>query len=241
MTDPLGTALGVVGLIAAFKGPVDGYLLIEAFFDADTRSGYLYLRYHIKRHKLGIWGDFFKTLDLATCTLVKQPDVVKRLILRILGEIKKTHEDAEPFIKKHYLSEAKIPVGDVDKSLQANSKMAQHIAMAALQRKTKGRINWIIRKKDKFAELVTRLQQLNRDLYDIGTKSPFFLRPSSDQGHKLRSNVTRSQGTEPTAAGPIRVTHGTPTKDCYRRENRSDSYTKREPRAQGHKMDHCLI
>ncbi|KAF4419184.1 protein kinase [Fusarium austroafricanum] len=167
MADALGTVLGVAGLIAAFKGAVDGYMLLEAFFDDDTGCGYLSLRYHIEKHKLGIWGDFFKTSDPATCTLTKQPDVVKHLILRILGEIKKTHEDAEPFIKKHHLSEAKIPVGDVDKSLQPNSKMAQQIAAAASQRKTKGRISWIIGKKDKFAELVTRLQQLNRDLYDI--------------------------------------------------------------------------
>lgn len=165
--EPVGAALALAGLIAAFKGAVDGYLLIESFFDDDDGGGYLTLRYHIEKHKPLIWGDFFRTSDPATCALASQPEVVKRLVLRILGEIKKTHDQAEPFIKKHNLVLPGVPAGNLEKGLAADSQMAKDMAKLALSRSPKSRINWAIKRKDKFAELVTHLQQLNRDLYDV--------------------------------------------------------------------------
>lgn len=165
--EPVGAALAVAGLLAAFKGAVDGYLLIESFFDEDNGNGYLTLRYHIEKHKLVIWGDFYKTSDLASCTLAKQPDIVKELVVRILGEIEKTHEQAEPFVKKHHLQLPSIPTGNLDTGLASGSQMVKGMAKLGLARKPRGQIRWVIKNRDKFAELVSRLQQLNRDLYDI--------------------------------------------------------------------------
>ncbi|KLU84609.1 hypothetical protein MAPG_03649 [Magnaporthiopsis poae ATCC 64411] len=136
--EPVGAALAVAGLIAAFKGAVDGYLLIESFFDDDDGGGYLTLRYHIEKHKLLIWGDFFRTSDPATCVLASQPEVVKRLVLRILGEIKKTHDQAEPFIKKHNLVLSAVPAGDLDKGLVVDSQMAKDMAKLALSAQLMG-------------------------------------------------------------------------------------------------------
>ncbi|EJT75344.1 hypothetical protein GGTG_05281 [Gaeumannomyces tritici R3-111a-1] len=165
--EPVGAALAVVGLIAAFNGAIDGYLLIESFFDDDDGGGYLTLRYHIEKHKLLIWGDFFRTSDPASCALASQPEVVKRLVLRILGEIKRTHEQAEPFIKKHNLVLPPVAAGDLDKGMAADSQMAKDMAKLALSRSPRSRVSWVIKRKDKFAELVLHLQQLNRDLYDV--------------------------------------------------------------------------
>ncbi|KAF2229173.1 hypothetical protein EV356DRAFT_496401 [Viridothelium virens] len=84
-------ALSVIALVAAFKGAVDSYLLIESFFDNDNGSSYLALRYHIEQYKLILWGDFFKTSDPMNCTLANQPRDTIELIALILEEIQKTH------------------------------------------------------------------------------------------------------------------------------------------------------
>lgn len=165
--EPVGTALAVAGLLAAFKGALDGYLMIESYLESDDGNSYLTLRYHIEKHKLNIWGDFFKTSTPASCTLAVQPDVVKKLVLCILGEVKKTHQEAEMFVKKHELVLPNVPAGDVDKNLEADSQVVRGIAKLALGRVAKSRFGWVIKNKEKFAALVERLQQLNRDLYEV--------------------------------------------------------------------------
>lgn len=203
--EPVGTALAVAGLLAAFKGAVDGYLMIESYFDKDDDNNYLTLRYHVEKHKLDIWGDYFKMSTPATCTLSKQPDVVQKLILRILGEVKKAHEEAEAVVQKHDLTLPDVPTGDLDQNLEQDSQMVKAIARLALGRTSKGRVRWLIRSKEKFTALVTKLQQLNRDLYDV-------LPPADvDLLHKMLSSyvLARVKGTayvqmlqEPAAQSP---------------------------------------
>jgi hypothetical protein len=45
-------ALAVGGILLAFKGAVDGYLLIESFFEKDNHSYTLALSYEIQKRLL---------------------------------------------------------------------------------------------------------------------------------------------------------------------------------------------
>lgn len=165
--EPIGGAFAVAGLLAAFKGAVDGYLMIESFFDRDDKNKYLTLRYHIEQHKLAIWGDYFKMTSPNSCTLTKQPDIVKNYVVQILAQVKNTHEEADVIVKKHGLSLPDVGPGDLDKNLVMDSQMVKATARLGLSKISKGRVRWHVKNRDKFTTLVDKLQQLNRDLYDI--------------------------------------------------------------------------
>ena len=67
--DPVGAVLGVAGLIAAFKGAVDGYVLIESFFKKDSSLQDLACRFHVEQHRLSKWGERFQLKNGEECLL----------------------------------------------------------------------------------------------------------------------------------------------------------------------------
>jgi hypothetical protein len=72
-------ALGVVGLLLAFKGAVDGYLFIDSLMEVDGSQRYLCIRYIVERHKLTIWGDYFRVNDKESCSLCQHSLKVREI------------------------------------------------------------------------------------------------------------------------------------------------------------------
>lgn len=168
-----GLVIGVAGVVFAFKGAIDTAIQIESFFD-DARAdcGYLALSYHIELTRLQLWGELCRANDESRsdeCTLRDKPEYLKRMIVRILGEIRKLNEEASKLIFKFNIDLVKLPDLDLDDNLAPNRAIP-----AALSKKTtmpKSRLRWTVRGKSDFQEVVTKLRKLVSDLHELHVHS----------------------------------------------------------------------
>jgi len=168
-------AVAVLGLMAAFKGAIDGYLLIESFFDKDNKSWDLAVEYHIQKLLLENWRDFqnINAPDWKNCRLSNANTKDQKIVLHILARITTLNKEAERFIKKHldtnlladFTSESGQSGASGPESL--NSAAVNNFASQQMQAKQKGRMSWSIKDKAKFNEIVQQLRHYNRDLTDL--------------------------------------------------------------------------
>ncbi|OHW98393.1 protein kinase [Colletotrichum incanum] len=134
-----GLAIGVIGIVIAFKGAIDTALILEDFFeDNQSESRHWALRYHVQKCRLKAWGDHWNADDEKHCTLNTKPNIFKSAIELILDEIKMLNRRAEMLISKH----------DLDKE------------RATLKR----RFRWEIKTKSEFIDVVLKFQNLVNDL-----------------------------------------------------------------------------
>lgn len=115
----VGAAIGVAGLIAAFKGAVDGYLLIESMFDEDNGLRDLVLDYNIERQKLASWGDRFmvNAAREEDCLFHHERGHIKALMAKIFGRIQYFHTQADFFLQAHEVSDHRVGYGTLATSM----------------------------------------------------------------------------------------------------------------------------
>ncbi|RYN73278.1 hypothetical protein AA0117_g7896 [Alternaria alternata] len=174
------TIISVAGLLAAFKGAVDGYLLIESIFDKDNGLRDLILDYDIERQKLKSWGDRFR-VDAARqedCLLHQEPEPIKRLMAEIFGRIEHFHKEAEKYLNAHQVSDHRVdyhtmanPPDNFNEHLRLHSHQVVAMSEAQMTKQQKKRVKWAIKNKEKFETVVQRLRKSNDDLLGLLTKS----------------------------------------------------------------------
>jgi hypothetical protein len=168
MAEAPGLILGGVSLLAAFKGAVDGYLLIDSLAEVDSGQRFLCLQYIVERHKLVLWGDHFKINEESQSTLRDQSPGSRKIIALILAEIEANHARAEEFITRYEGQlESLLASSTIQDKSKPKNKFIGGIKIPTGQRKEKHHFSFVIRDKAKFEEVVQRLGKLNEDLYDV--------------------------------------------------------------------------
>ena len=98
-----GLGLAVVGLLVAFKGAVDGYLVIEQLVNSDAGLRDRALHFERIRKKLEQWGVEYNVdnsrLD-EECLVNYESKENKEMILKILERTKQHLDEAKRLFKK---------------------------------------------------------------------------------------------------------------------------------------------
>jgi hypothetical protein len=159
--DPIGTALAIAGLLAALKGALDSYLLIESLFDQDNGLKDLAIRFHVEHEEWKEWATRFNIHDKnpEECLLYYETDENRKLIDEILKRIETRLKDAQVLLDYHIRDDAQ------PKSFKfRNPFMERHAGVQDLagfqndEEWQKNRIKWAIKNKAKFEEIVTTLK-----------------------------------------------------------------------------------
>ena len=154
--DPVGTALAIVGLLAAFKGALDGYLLIESLFDQDSGLKDLATRFHVEAKEWEEWATQFNINDdnPEACLLYYETDENKKLIDEILIRMETRLKDAQRLLDYHTRKDNQQKVFKFRNPFTKRDLLDPH-ADDDLQ---KNRIKWVIKNKSKLEETVTALK-----------------------------------------------------------------------------------
>jgi hypothetical protein len=172
----VGAAIGVAGLLFAFKGAVDGYLLIESIFDEDNGLRDLVLDYNIEYEKLTSWGDRFnvKAAREEDCLFYHERGPIKALMAEIFGRIEYFHEQAKKFLELHEVSDHRVdyekitaPGTGFNRFLQLGNKAVHAVSREQMDKKQKRRAKLAIKHKAKFEDVVRRLRKANDDLLGL--------------------------------------------------------------------------
>jgi hypothetical protein len=161
-------ALAIGGLLLAFKGALDGYLLIESIFEKDNQSHGLALSYNIQKRLLEKWGEF-QNIDAPNpkdCRLSNTSRIDQNITLQVLARIKTLHGVAEGYVKKHADQTLASQSGQSG-PIAFNQTAVDELALKQMQFKQRGRFSWSIKNKTKFSEVVQQLREYNRDLKDL--------------------------------------------------------------------------
>jgi len=181
--EAFGLGLGIASLLTAFKGALDGYLLIESIFDKDNGLRDLILDYYIEREKLNSWGDRFhvNAASREDCLLNREPERIKRLLAEIFGRIKRCHEEAEGYLTIHQDSDHRVDyqnmlhaTGDLNKHLQLDGPQVKAMSEAQMAKQQRKRVKWAIKNKEKFENVVKRLRKSNEDLLGLLTEPSLY-------------------------------------------------------------------
>jgi hypothetical protein len=161
-------ALAVGGILLAFKGAVDGYLLIESFFEKDNHSYTLALSYEIQKRLLEKWGEFqnINAVEAGDCRLFNASPKDREITLKVLARIKTLHDKADDYVKKH-VGPTALPSQSGSNGPTRFDHTAVDLASRQMQAKQKGRVKWSIKNKEKFAQVVKDLRDYNQDLRDL--------------------------------------------------------------------------
>ncbi|OLN95463.1 hypothetical protein CCHL11_05176 [Colletotrichum chlorophyti] len=140
--EPIGLAVGVVGILFAFKGAIDSALILEDFIDDNqSESRHWALRYHVQKCRLEAWGDHCNIKDEANCTLAKKTQSLKKVIKWTLEEIQRLNDMIDSLVQKHDISQ------------DAGAR--------------KRKFRWHIKTKSEFERLVLNFQRLVDDLEEF--------------------------------------------------------------------------
>ncbi|KAE9365426.1 hypothetical protein N431DRAFT_430928 [Stipitochalara longipes BDJ] len=161
----IGTGLAVGGILLSFKGAVDGYLLLNSFFDKDNGLLDLAIRYHLQLKILEVWGSRC-SVDSATCALYELPDDTQNIIANTLARIASLNEEAKAFLDIHEGNNAIVASNISVNQLQPGSAEISAVSEKQKQNKVKAKkvIKWTIKKKGKFTEVVDKLERYNDQL-----------------------------------------------------------------------------
>lgn len=156
--DPAGLAVGLGGVLLAFKGVVDTVNLFDLIVAKDNGSKHLALRYYVERHKTTIWGDEFQPDDGLHSPLLQETNATRRLIAGVLSEMLATHHQAEKFLQRYQMEEPAQPAGvDRGSPIGMTSSFVtkvKEVRDAHVQRNT---VAWATKDKQKFTEIVERM------------------------------------------------------------------------------------
>ncbi|KAH0558759.1 hypothetical protein GP486_004597 [Trichoglossum hirsutum] len=180
--ESVGIVLGVVSLLAGFKGAVDGYNLIADISTAFEGASFLIVKLKVENERLRIWGDYYGFNDTEKCARLKGVSkTAQSLIFYILMEMKMVTTDVDKLVKKYGLKIVQVEkdIGndpDLYQSAWSESTYVKDSAklQAAMDRKGLGirkSIRWTITEGPKFEKLVDRLEYLNDSLERVVPRS----------------------------------------------------------------------
>jgi len=172
----VGAAIGAAGLLFAFRGAVDGYLLIESIFDNDNGLRDLVLDYNIEYEKLTSWGDRFNVnaAKEEDCLIYHERGPIKALMAEIFGRIEYFHDQAKSLMELHQVADHRVdyekisaPGTGFNRFLHLGNKAVQAVSKEQMAKKQKRRAKLAIKNKVKFEEVVRRLRKANDDLLGL--------------------------------------------------------------------------
>lgn len=159
----------VLSICMGFKGAVDTALWIETFFDEEKSScGYLALRYHIEKTRLQLWGEICRANNdnsPSECTLRDKPVSIQETIIRILGEIQRQYQRADALVVKYNINIPERPPLPIEDNLRVGSALAR--ALSRFRTTPRARFCWTLKGKLEFSEVVSKIQELTKSLWDI--------------------------------------------------------------------------
>lgn len=167
--DPIGTAFAIAGLLAAFQGAVDGYLLIESFFDQDNGLKDLATRFDVEYEEWKEWATRFSIHDPdpEQCLLYYETDENRKLIDEILKRIEIRLKDAQALLDYHTRDDGHPKASRFRNPF--SKRRADHQDLQDSHKDDewqKNRVKWAIKNKSKLEEIVTALkthfENLNR-------------------------------------------------------------------------------
>ncbi|OTB16020.1 hypothetical protein K445DRAFT_22338 [Daldinia sp. EC12] len=150
-------ALGVIGIVAAFKGAVETGIFIRSFFDAEaTESSGLGLYFLIEKMRLQLWGEHCRVRDSGSCTLRDKPEDLKRLVIQTLGNIEKLSRAADDLVKEYDIATSSVqgPTNELNDNLHPDSDIVHDIAKLPKAIRPRKRLSWVIYAKDNFKEKI---------------------------------------------------------------------------------------
>ena len=165
--EPIGVAIGVAGILLAFKGVVDTVNLFDLIVSRDNGSRHLALKYHIERHRTTLWGDEHRADDEFNSPLLRETRSTRVLVAGILAEIRAAHELAAKYVKDYDMDQPGASKDGIEAALGIDSVAVTGVKAlrdAKVQRK---KFLWATKHKNKFLEIVSRMQSLNDDLYGL--------------------------------------------------------------------------
>jgi hypothetical protein len=160
--DPVGTALTIAGLLAAFKGALDSYLLVESLFDKDNGFKDLATQFNVEHEEWKEWATKFNIHDPnpEECLLYYESDESRKLINEILKQIEARLGDAQSLVTYHTRDDTQ------QRSSKFRNLFTKHRAMGqdpldshSDDEWQKNRIKWAIKNKSKLEEIVTALRR----------------------------------------------------------------------------------
>ncbi|KAH8891652.1 hypothetical protein GQ53DRAFT_841507 [Thozetella sp. PMI_491] len=145
-----------------------------SFAAAYTKSGMkdLALQYHIQCQIFENWGDHhnLRTENPEDCSLQKESDRMKKILLETVLRIRELHQEARNYIEIHG-SDVTFPdivdTSSVQKafSLPLDGDVAKGRAQET--RALKKRMLWAIKNRDCFTGVISKLRSYNQDLLDL--------------------------------------------------------------------------
>ncbi|KAI9759777.1 MAG: hypothetical protein M4579_002076 [Chaenotheca gracillima] len=177
-----GLALGAVSLLAAFRGAVDGYVLISDIKNSFEGAGFLVVKQRVEQERLKIWGDFYLNDHDECGRLQNESPNTQSLILYLLMEIELITTDINKLTVKYGLRLTDVDTaGDpaLYKAAKAGSPFVKDLAIQQRRedknfdrahRWGKG-IQWTVTDNSKFEKLVDRLEYLNDSLERVVPRS----------------------------------------------------------------------
>ena len=166
--EPAGIAIGLGGILLAFKGVVDTVNLFDLIVSKDNGSKHLALRYSVERHKTTLWADEFQPDAGASSPLAHESNATRRLIAGVLSEMLATHHQAKKFLARYETPElAQSKNLLTDDHIGMNSSFVAKIKEARDAHGQNSRFRWAAQDKRKFLEIVEQIGALNADLRDL--------------------------------------------------------------------------
>lgn len=165
--EPVGLAVGIAGILLAFKGVVDTVNLFDLIVSRDNGSRHLALKYEIERHRTTLWGDEHRAEDEEKSPLLKESRSTRILIAGILAEMRAAHELATKYVNRYDMDDSTVAPHEIDGSLTLGSGAVTNMKILRDARAQKSKFLWATKDKAKFLEIVSRLESLNNDLYSL--------------------------------------------------------------------------
>ncbi|GKU10761.1 hypothetical protein FLAG1_09517 [Fusarium langsethiae] len=172
--DPASVTLAAVGLLVAFKGAVDSYVMLTDIFASDPGLNYQALLYNIEQIILQTWGEKMKLSNTKECLINNQPPLIQDAVGRTMAEIVTTLDQAGKWVSKKYsidpvdskqsqANSTTQPINDFN----ANSPWIAKLKEQRLKLKHSQRFSWVTKDKTHFEEINQKLATLNQKLNDL--------------------------------------------------------------------------
>ena len=139
-----GLVLSTVGLLAGFKGAVDGLQLLTDIYHSFEDASFYGVKFEVEKQRLHIWGEFFGFNDHANCEKLRaQPEVAQSLVLYILMEFQDATTNLDKLNAKYGLRLVDTNVkttANAHTELKPKSDLLDRLAEA--QKKSDSKLKW---------------------------------------------------------------------------------------------------
>ncbi|KAH7193835.1 uncharacterized protein B0J16DRAFT_336088 [Fusarium flagelliforme] len=169
--DPASATLSAVGLLIAFKGAVDSYVMLTDIFASDPGLNYQALLYNIEQIILQTWGERMKIADTKECLINNEPPLIQDAVGRIMAEIATTLDAAAEWVSKKYSIDPfdpnQIQTSTTTNDFNTNSPWIAKLKEQRHKLKHLQRFSWVAKDKKNFEEINQKLATLNQKLHSL--------------------------------------------------------------------------